>query len=88
MNRILKFEMFGCAPCTYMNQVIKQLTMNGELNKGIHSIDIRSLENKALVKKHNVRSVPLMIEVDENDNELRRLTDRSTQGIKDFINHE
>ena len=86
MNRILKFWMHGCSPCTAMDMVIKDLANKGELNKGIHPIDVRSTANRELVRKIGVRGVPLMIEVDENDNELRRLTNRTRQGIKDFIN--
>jgi len=46
-------------------------------------------ENKDLLQKYNVRSIPVLILLDENNNEIDRLTGSTTKDkITELLNKE
>lgn len=65
--KLLKFSAVWCASCKSIEPKIKQIIESGAT---VESIDIN--ENQELAKKYSVRSLPTMIVVDENGEEIKR----------------
>lgn len=66
--KMLKFQAEWCGPCKMMSMVI-----NGAADKikvPVVEIDIEKEEATAI--RYGIRSVPTMILLDENDNEVKR----------------
>ena len=66
--KLLKFYADWCGPCKGLSMIIK-----GAGDKlPMQVVDVNIDENIALAQEFKVRSVPTMIVVDENENEIRR----------------
>lgn len=75
-QKVLKFSAPYCQPCRLMDrQILNLRNTNGTL-LDIYHVDIDS--NQELVNQYRVRSVPTLIRVDENGNELLRSTGSMT----------
>lgn len=64
--KILKFYAEWCGPCKVVGQNLK----NANLPIPITEVDVE--DNDDLVLQYGVRSVPVVILVDDNGNEIRR----------------
>ena len=61
--RILKFGNERCAPCKILNEEIKNLNL-----EGIEIISITKVTHPGWFEKYNVKSIPLLIEIDSKQN--------------------
>lgn len=68
--KLIKFYAPWCAPCKTMSDVMT--TIDHPMVERMLNINID--ENIDAAKKYNVRSIPTMIVVDEEDNEIRRMS--------------
>lgn len=66
--KVLKFSASWCGSCSALSKTLKEMTDLPE----IEHVDIDG--NLALATKFAIRSVPTLVIVDENENELKRLT--------------
>ena len=82
MKKVLKFYSKVCAPCRLMGKRLEELN-----NIEITSVDINDSSNTELVKKYEVRSVPTIIVLDENDNIITKFIGVvTTDKLKEVIN--
>ena len=79
MKQILYFTGTWCQPCKNLGPIIDKLSSNINVNK----IDVDN--NKELVMKFNVKSIPTVILL-ENGNEIRRFVgSKSENEVLTFI---
>lgn len=77
--KILKFSLPTCKPCVTLSEQMKEL----DLSKfEIQEVNLK--ENKELGNKYNIRSVPTLVVLDEQDNEIERI--RNIVQLKFFLN--
>lgn len=69
MKTILKFYSPTCGPCKALGENLKQLT--DEVN--IVEVDTMDPKNVDMILKYNVRSVPTIIILDENEETVANL---------------
>lgn len=82
MKKVLKFYSKVCAPCRLMGKRLEELN-----NVEITSVDINDSSNTELVKKYEVRSVPTIIVLDNNDNIITKFIGVvTTDKLKEIIN--
>lgn len=82
MNRLIYFYSDTCSPCQQMAPIISQLQM-----AGVNITKINTSTDQHYTQQHNVRSVPTIIKIDGNRNELGRLVGFNTFGtISNFLN--
>ena len=67
--RVLKFYADWCGPCKMLTEVIHNA--QDKINIPIEEIDIDN--NSDIVIQYGIHSVPTMILLDENNNELKRV---------------
>lgn len=80
INKVLKFSTSYCGPCKQLKKELEDFDLIP-----IESIDAD--ENEELCLKYNVRSVPVLIFLGENDTELgRRVGFISKKDLIDLIN--
>lgn len=65
--KVLKFQASWCQPCKMLGRVIEDA--KEQIKLPIEEVDID--ENMELAKKYNVRGVPMLVVVDDNDNVVR-----------------
>lgn len=66
--KVLKFYAEWCGPCKALTQVIKNA--GDKITMPIEEVDIDN--NLMMAQTFNIRSVPVMVVVDDKENELRR----------------
>ncbi len=66
--KVLKFYADWCGPCKALTEVIKKA--GDKVTIPVENINID--ENIMLAQQFSIRSVPVMILVDDNENELKR----------------
>ena len=82
MNKILYFTASWCGPCKMMASTITE-AIGGGMN--ITKIDVD--EDQDMSTKYNVRSVPTMVLVNQNNEEVNRVVGLQTlTALKDFYN--
>lgn len=80
--KLIKFYAPWCMPCKSMSDVLT--TIQHPLVEQMLEINIDT--NIDAAKKFNVRSIPTMIIVDDEDNEIRRMTGSvDKERIVDFL---
>lgn len=80
INKILKFSTSYCGPCKLLKKELEDFDLIP-----IESIDAD--EDEELCLKYNIRSVPVLIFLGENDTELgRRVGFISKKDLIDLIN--
>ena len=62
MKKILKFYSPTCGPCKVMGKTLSSLE-----GVDIEEIDITDDANESLLEKWNIRTIPTVIVLDEND---------------------
>tara|TARA_R100000908_G_C3710369_1_gene117238 strand:- start:160 stop:408 length:249 start_codon:yes stop_codon:yes gene_type:complete len=81
MNKIIYFTAPWCGPCRALGPVMDKLS----LDIPIHKVNIDEDMEKA--SHYSVRSVPTLIKVDQNNNELARVVgNRSREDILNWYN--
>lgn len=63
-NRLIKFEKQGCNPCKMVQNVLD--------SKGVEALSIDAFEQPDMSAKYDIGSVPTLILVDEDGNEIER----------------
>ena len=66
--KVLKFYADWCGPCKALTEVIKKA--GDKITIPVENVNID--ENIMLAQQFSIRSVPVMILVDDNENELKR----------------
>jgi len=79
MDKILFFSKNNCTACPQAKAKVKQLK-----NYEIEYIDVSTEEGKDAIEKYSLLSVPTVIEVDENNNEIKRHVGLSAINV--FVN--
>ena len=81
--KLLKFQASWCQPCKVLTSILNTM----QIPFPVEVIDAD--ENKDLLQKYNVRSVPVLVLLDENNNEIDRLTGSTTKDkITALLNKE
>ena len=81
--KLLKFQASWCQPCKVLTSILNTM----QIPFPVEVIDAD--ENKDMLQKYNVRSVPVLILLDENNNEIDRLTGSTTKDkITALLNKE
>ena len=79
--KLLKFSLPTCKPCIVLSKQMEDLDLSNyevqEIN--LHEND----ETKALGEKYGIKSVPTIVAVDEEGNEIKRI--RNIVQLKDFL---
>ena len=70
MIKILKFESDSCPQCKALSATLERITK--EYKTDMKSIDIEEDNNQNLIRKYNIRSIPTLIFLNE-DQEYNRL---------------
>ena len=82
MKKILKFYSKVCAPCRLMGKRLEELN-----NVEIVNIDINDSNNTESIKKYEVRSVPTIVILNEDDSIISKFIGITTvDKLKECIN--
>ena len=82
--KIYKFWAEWCGPCKQLTKILE--STNEDLGIEIVPINVDEDTND-LCSKYNIRNIPTMIMVDENENELKRVSGvLSIERIKEEFN--
>ena len=82
--KILKFSASWCGPCRVFANTFKKVSEMEEYKDiEFKSIDIESDEGELYVEKYNIRSVPTILILDENDNIIYKLS--GNVPLNDFV---
>lgn len=69
--KIIKFEASWCNPCKQLARTLTN-SVDSSISSLVEAIDVDS--DNPLVEKYNIRGVPVLLFVDDEGNELARLT--------------
>ena len=79
--KILKFSLPTCRPCVTLSEQMEELDLS---NFEIQEVSLRANKvNKELGDKYNIRSVPTLVVLDKQENEIARI--RNIVQFKDFL---
>ena len=86
MIKILKFESDSCPQCKALSVTLERITK--EYKTDIKSIDIEEDNNQDLIKKYNIRSIPTLIFLNEDQEYNRLIGNQSYATINKIINYD
>nr|DAY06971.1 MAG TPA: TRX family protein [Crassvirales sp.] len=66
--KIVKLYADWCAPCKVLERMMRDLDIKHE------NVNIDSPNGEGLSIKHDVRAIPTLLVLDENDNLIRKMT--------------
>ena len=66
--KIVKLYADWCAPCRILHKMMRDLDIKHE------NVNIDSPDGEGLSIKHDVRAIPTLLVLDENDNLIRKMT--------------
>ena len=86
MINILKFESDSCPQCKALSATLEKITK--EYKTDIKSIDIEEDNNQDLIRKYNIRSIPTLIFLNEDQEYNRLVGNQSYATINKIINYD
>ena len=86
MINILKFESDSCPQCKALSATLERITK--EYKTDIKSIDIEEDNNQDLIRKYNIRSIPTLIFLNEDQEYNRLVGNQSYATINKIINYD
>lgn len=86
MIKILKFESDSCPQCKALSATLERITK--EYKTDIKSIDIEEDNNQDLIRKYNIRSIPTLIFLNEDQEYNRLVGNQSYATINKIINYD
>lgn len=86
MIKILKFESDSCPQCKALSITLERITK--EYKTDIKSIDIEEDNNQDLIRKYNIRSIPTLIFLNEDQEYNRLVGNQSYAIINKIINYD
>lgn len=86
MIKILKFESDSCSQCKALSATLERITK--EYRTDIKSIDIEEDNNQDLIRKYNIRSIPTLIFLNEDQEYNRLVGNQSYATINKIINYD
>lgn len=66
--KLIKLYADWCGPCKVLERMMRDLDIKHE------NVNIDSPDGEGLSIKHNVRAIPTLLVLDENDNLIRKMT--------------
>lgn len=73
-KKILKFSAVWCNPCNILKKTFEEvLKMEEFKNIEVIELDVDDVNNNELCFKHQVRSIPTLVMLDENDNVINKV---------------
>ena len=79
--KLIKFSLPTCRPCVTLSEQMKELDLS---NFEIQEVSLHSgKESLELGRKYGIKSVPTIVAVDEEGNEIKRI--RNIVQLKDFL---
>ena len=86
MIKILKFESDSCPQCKALSATLERIIK--EYKTDIKSIDIEEDNNQDLIRKYNIRSIPTLIFLNEDQEYNRLVGNQSYATINKIINYD
>ena len=86
MIKILKFESDSCPQCKALSATLERITK--EYKTDMKSIDIEEDNNQDLIRKYNIRSIPTLIFLNEDQEYNRLIGNQSYATINKINNHD
>lgn len=86
MITILKFESDNCPQCKALSATLERITK--EYKTDMKSIDIEEDNNQDLIRKYNIRSIPTLIFLNEDQEYNRLVGNQSYATINKIINYD
>ena len=86
MIKILKFESDSCPQCKALSATLERITKENKID--IKSIDIEEDNNQDLIRKYNIRSIPTLIFLNEDQEYNRLVGNQSYATINKIINYD
>ena len=86
MIKILKFESDSCPQCKALSVTLERITK--EYKTDIKSINIEEDNNQDLIRKYNIRSIPTLIFLNEDQEYNRLVGNQSYATINKIINYD
>ena len=86
MIKILKFESDSCPQCKALSATLERITK--EYKTDMKNIDIEEDNNQDLIRKYNIRSIPTLIFLNEDQEYNRLVGNQSYATINKIINYD
>ena len=86
MIKILKFESDSCPQCKALSATLERITKECKID--MKSIDIEEDNNQDLIRKYNIRSIPTLIFLNEDQEYNRLVGNQSYATINKIINYD
>lgn len=86
MIKILKFESDSCPQCKALSITLERISKENKID--IKSIDIEEDNNKDLIRKYNIRSIPTLIFLNKDQEYNRLVGNQSYATINKIINYD
>ena len=86
MIKILKFESDSCPQCKALSATLERIIKEYKID--MKSIDIEEDNNQDLIRKYNIRSIPTLIFLNEDQEYNRLVGNQSYATINKIINYD
>ena len=86
MIKILKFESDSCPQCKALSITLERISKENKID--IKNIDIEEDNNQDLIRKYNIRSIPTLIFLNEDQEYNRLAGNQSYATINKIINYD
>ena len=86
MIKILKFESDSCPQCKALSITLERISKENKID--IKNINIEEDNNQDLIRKYNIRSIPTLIFLNEDQEYNRLVGNQSYATINKIINYD